>query len=408
MSAESEAPKYPILDDIEVPEKVIENWQITVDLLSKIANTPAALIMRVHSDEIEVFVSSHSSGNVYHHGEKAPLDSGLYCETVMDTQHELLVQNALKDPLWDKNPNIALGMISYCGLPLNWPGGKIFGTICILDNKENAYSPLIRDLMERFRDNVQFSLEAIYNSYVEKEKAKEDLRESQKQVRYKLDAILSSEADTSALELSDVIDSEKIQKLMDQFYQLTNIGIGIIDLHGRVLVGTGWQEICTKFHRINPETCRLCIESDLELTRDVPVGTFKQYRCKNNMWDIASPIKVGDTLLGNIFLGQFLFNDEAVDYETFRQQARRYGFNEQEYIAALEKVPRWSRKTVDTAMDFYSSFAEMIGNLSYANVKLAGALEERKRTLMAQEGISRNRNVNIWEGHYGKTASHFW
>jgi light-regulated signal transduction histidine kinase (bacteriophytochrome) len=30
-------------------------------------------------------------------------------------------------------------------------------------------------------------------------------------------------------------------------------------------------------------------------------------------------------------------------------------------------------------MSFYASFAEMIGNLSYANVKLAGALEDRKR-----------------------------
>ena len=82
MSAELKAPKYPILDDIEVPEKEIENWQTTVDILSKIANIPAVLIMRVHGNEIEVFVSSHSAGNVYHHGEKAPLDSGLYCEIV--------------------------------------------------------------------------------------------------------------------------------------------------------------------------------------------------------------------------------------------------------------------------------------------------------------------------------------
>ena len=213
----------------------------------------------------------------------------------------------------------------------------------------------------------------------ERKQAEEALRESEKQVRRKLDAILSPEANISALELSDIIDSEKIQKLMDKFFQLTNIGMAIIDLHGNVLVGTGWQEICTKFHRINPETCSLCVESDLELSRDVPMGTFKLYRCKNNMWDMASPIKLGDTLLGNFFLGQFLFDDEIPDYETFRQQAQRYGFNEKEYIAALDRVPRWSHKTVDAVMSFYTSFAEMIGNLSYANVKLASTLEERKR-----------------------------
>ena len=126
MSAEVKAPKYPILDDIEVPEKEMENWQITIDMLAEIAGIPAALIMRVHAQEIEVFVSSDSPGNVYHHGEKILLDSGLYCETVMSTQRKLVVPNALKDPNWGHNPDIKLGMISYCGLPLTWPNGEIF------------------------------------------------------------------------------------------------------------------------------------------------------------------------------------------------------------------------------------------------------------------------------------------
>jgi PAS domain S-box-containing protein len=221
----------------------------------------------------------------------------------------------------------------------------------------------------------------------ERKRAEEALRESEKRVRRKLDAILSPEADISALELSDIIDSEKVQKLMDEFYQLTNVGIGIIDLHGKVLVGTGWQDICTKFHRVNPESRRLCIESDLELSSNVPVGTFKQYRCKNNMWDIATPIMLGNEHVGNIFLGQFLFDDETPDYKVFRQQARRYGFNEQEYIAALDRVPRWSRKTVNAAMSFYTALAGMIGDLSYSSIKLANALEERKR---AEEALQRS------------------
>ncbi len=213
----------------------------------------------------------------------------------------------------------------------------------------------------------------------ERKQAEEALRESEKQVQRKLDTILSPEADIGTLELFDIIDSEKIQKLMDRFYQLTKIGIGIIDLHGRVLVGTGWQDICVKFHRINPAACQLCIESDLELSRNVQTGTFKLYRCKNNMWDIATPIMLGDRHVGNVFLGQFLFDNEKPDYETFRQQAHKYGFNEQKYLEALDRVPRWNREMVNAAMSFYTSFAEMIGRLSYSNIKLAKTLEERKR-----------------------------
>ena len=145
MSGESKPPKYPILDEIEVPEDVLKNWQTTVDLLAEIAGTSAALIMRVHASVIEVFVASHSPCNVYHASEKEPLNTGLFCETVMSTQRELLVPNALKDPAWDRNPDIKLGMISYCGLPLTWPTSEIFGTICILDKQENTYQSSAED-----------------------------------------------------------------------------------------------------------------------------------------------------------------------------------------------------------------------------------------------------------------------
>ena len=162
---QSENSKYPILDNIDVPDDIIQVWQETLNILARFTDIPAALIMRVHSKEIEVFLSSKSEGNVYSKGEIASLDSGLYCETVMDTRKKLLVPNAKKDPVWDHNPDIKLGMISYCGMPLIWPNGEIFGTICILDKKENEYTQQQSELLEMFRDLVQISLKAIYSCH---------------------------------------------------------------------------------------------------------------------------------------------------------------------------------------------------------------------------------------------------
>ncbi|MEI6624698.1 MAG: diguanylate cyclase, partial [Actinomycetes bacterium] len=156
--------KYPVLDDLEVPPSFLENWQMTVDLLADIAGVSASLIMRVHEQEIEVLVSSRSKGNVYEPGERAPLDTGLYCETVMSTRRRLLVPNALKDPDWDHNPDIKLGMVSYCGLPLTLPTGELFGTICILDSHENPYSQQVRALLERCRDSILLSLKQVYDA----------------------------------------------------------------------------------------------------------------------------------------------------------------------------------------------------------------------------------------------------
>ena len=151
-----------VLTSLEIPEDILMNWQETVDLLVDILGIPSALIMRVHSHEIEVFTKSSNKENVYKVGERALLDTGLYCETVMGTQRELLVPNALKDPLWKYNPDVDLGMIAYCGLPLTWPTGKIFGTICILDNETNQFSGHARDLLERFQGSIQYHLANIY------------------------------------------------------------------------------------------------------------------------------------------------------------------------------------------------------------------------------------------------------
>ncbi len=186
-----------------------------------------------------------------------------------------------------------------------------------------------------------------------------------------------SEAQEKAnIELAKIIDVKAIQSLMNDFYRLAHIPMGLNDLKGNVLVSTGWQEICTKFHRVNPEACKHCVESDINLSTGVAPGEYKLYKCKNNMWDVVTPIMVEGQHVGNIFSGQFFFDDKPLDYELFRLQARKYGFNEEEYIAALREVPRLSREAVDTSMTFFMTFANMISQLSYSNIKLSQSLSE--------------------------------
>ncbi len=95
------------------------------------------------------------------------------------------------------------------------------------------------------------------------------------------------------------------------------------------------------------------------------------------MWDVATPIVIGGRHVGNIFAGQFFFDDETVDQEVFRQQARQYRFDERSYLAALDAVPRLSRETVETGMAFFRKLAHLISQLSYSNSQLAQSLAER-------------------------------
>ncbi|WP_048065170.1 PocR ligand-binding domain-containing protein [Methanosarcina acetivorans] len=192
----------------------------------------------------------------------------------------------------------------------------------------------------------------------------EKLRESETQEKEKL-------------ELANIIDVKTVQSLMNDFYRLAHTPMALLDLKGNILVSAGWQEICTKFHRVNPESCKYCEDSDIHLSKGVAPGRYRLYKCKNNMWDVVTPIMAEGQHIGNIFSGQFLLDDEPLDYELFRSQARKYGFNEEEYLKALDKVPRMSREAVDTSMGFLMTFANMISQLSYSNIKLSQSLAER-------------------------------
>ena len=192
------------------------------------------------------------------------------------------------------------------------------------------------------------------------------------------------------MELSDILDAKAIQSMMDAFFALENVGMAIIDLHGNVLVATGWQDVCTKFHRVHPEACKHCTESDVALSAGVAAGEFKLYRCKNGLWDMATPIVVGGRHVGNFFLGQFFFDDERPDVEFFRAQARRYGFDEAEYLAALDRVPRWSRDKVQRAMTFYARLSTQISEMGYRNLQLTQALASQKR---AEEDLRDSKQI---------------
>ncbi len=227
-------------------------------------------------------------------------------------------------------------------------------------------------------DGTRFT-QAIIRDISERKMAEASLRESEGRVRARLDALLSPEGDVGSLELQDIIDVPAIQSLLNDFFELTGLVFAIVDMNGKVLVTNGWQDICTKFHRIHPETCLGCRESDTVLSSGVAPGGYKLYRCRNGLWDAATPIFIGKRHIGNVFTGQLFLDNEEPDYERFREQAKRYGFDEDAYMAAVGRVPHFSREKIDHVMHFYAGFAKLLSGLSYGNLKLARALAERER-----------------------------
>ncbi len=124
---------------------------------------------------------------------------------------------------------------------------------------------------------------------------------------------------------SELVDIPRVQRLTDLFFKATGIVTAVVTRDGSVLTRSGWQDICSRFHRINPDTRQRCIESDTHIANKIESGQkYSLYQCRNGLIDAAVPIVVEGEHVANFFTGQFLFQPPDLDF--FRKQARGIWF----------------------------------------------------------------------------------
>jgi len=180
------------------------------------------------------------------------------------------------------------------------------------------------------------------------------------------------------MDLKSIINVDEIQSILDDFHYLTNMVTAVLDMNGEVIESTGWQDICAKFHRVNHETAINCTNSDLYLLKNLKPGEYVEYQCKNGLWDVVTPLFVGTKHLGNIFTGQFFYDDDEVDENFFIKQAEKYGFDKELYIDAFRRVPRYEKETIKHLMSFLVKFTIYISKISLANIQLSREIKNRK------------------------------
>lgn len=179
-----------------------------------------------------------------------------------------------------------------------------------------------------------------------------------------------------------LIDLAQVRQLLESHHRLSGMAYGLFDTDENNLIAVGWQDICVRFHRVNPVTAARCRESDAFIKAHLhdAGGDFLEYRCKNGMIDIAMPILIDGEHLATFFTGQFFYDDTPPDRDFFIAQAETLGFDRDEYLQALDRVPLFSRGHIRDNVLFLHQMVLVLAETGLRNLRLASEMAERQRT----------------------------
>ncbi|MCG9580960.1 sensor domain-containing diguanylate cyclase [Vibrio tubiashii] len=128
----------------------LDKWQELVDLLSELYGASTGAIVQLRQGEFNVVVSSQNEDNFLPRNTTWPWEMKSFCRHIMETRDDLYVGCAVEDANWLDAPAVAQGPVrSYCGAPILWPNGELFGTICVIDTKETVYPLSLSKLLEQ-------------------------------------------------------------------------------------------------------------------------------------------------------------------------------------------------------------------------------------------------------------------
>lgn len=179
--------------------------------------------------------------------------------------------------------------------------------------------------------------------------------------------------------LKDLLDIPTLRELLDSLDEVHGMPSAIVDREGNILTATAWQDICTKFHRINPETEKKCIESDTHIKVELDKNmSHVIYRCPLGLVDAAIPIIIEGEYLGSIFTGQLFI--EPPDEAYFIEQACQYGFDETEYLTAMQKVPCYTEEQLHKNLTFMHQLAQMLAKQGLQVIRQRETLETLQKS----------------------------
>lgn len=167
------------------------------------------------------------------------------------------------------------------------------------------------------------------------------------------------------LRLTDLIDTNILQNIQDDFAEMTGMAAITRDADGMpVTSGSNAPDFCVKYIRASEEgrrRCEQCYQKGVQQVRET--GKAAVYFCHAGLIEFIAPIMAGGKFVGSFIGGQVLISEP--DPEQMSEIAESIGADPKEYLRAAQSVNVISQDKIDKAARFLYTIVDGLSNIAY-------------------------------------------
>lgn len=189
----------------------------------------------------------------------------------------------------------------------------------------------------------------------------------------------------AGLLLTDFIDVTLLQKIQDEFSRYTGMAALTTDADGKPLTkGSAFTDFCMKYTRQSELGLKRCMLSDKNAAlAALESGKPVVYVCHAGLADFASPIMLGDKLIG-CFLGGQVRISSTIDEEALKATAEELGIEYESYYKAMKDTNSTSKKALEKAAKFLGIVANVLSEMAYQNYVAIDKYKNLERAARSQ------------------------
>lgn len=199
----------------------------------------------------------------------------------------------------------------------------------------------------------------------------------------------------TAEDVNKMIDVQFIQTLQDFYAKGMDVALVCVYENNWITDSSNTCAFCREYTRHNLILHERCCKNHRNWEDAVrKTGKPMIFDCHLGLRNFAAPIIIGEEYVGCSIGGQVFVNPPDEKY--FRNIAKEFNFNEEEYIAALKNVKIVPEEKLKTVIELLFLISNSIAAITYANFHLAQSGVEYN--------IPRNKAMEEWFfSNYGKT-----